>query len=56
MITRIGLQRLKISDRFPFVIVREVEGKQVFMNRGASGLTHINVEEDLSLVQCLGNE
>jgi len=56
MITRIGLQRLKISDLFPFFIVREVEENQVFMNRGASVFTNINVEEDLSLVQRLGNE
>jgi molybdopterin-guanine dinucleotide biosynthesis protein A len=55
MLTRIGLQRLKITDLFPFFSVKEIGEHPAFMDRGVSVFTNINVEEDLSLVQCLGN-
>ena len=55
MLTRIGLQRLKITDLFPFFSVKEVGEHPAFMDRGVSVFTNITVEDDLSLVQRLGN-
>jgi molybdopterin-guanine dinucleotide biosynthesis protein A len=55
MLTHIGLQRLKITDLLPFVSVREVGEHPAFTNRGVSVFTNINVQEDLSLIQRLGN-
>lgn len=51
MLTRIGLQRLKISGLFPFLTVKEIMDHPDFINRGVSVFTNITVEEDLSLVQ-----
>ena len=56
MLTHIGLQRLKVTDIFPFFSVREVGEHPAFLNKEISVFTNINVEEDLSLVQRLGNE
>jgi molybdopterin-guanine dinucleotide biosynthesis protein A len=55
MLTRIGLQRLKVADLFPFFSVREVGESPAFTNKGVSVFTNVTVEEDLSLVQRLGN-
>jgi molybdopterin-guanine dinucleotide biosynthesis protein A len=55
MLTHIGLQRLKVTDIFPFFSVREVGEHPAFLNKEISVFTNINVEEDLSLVQRLGN-
>ena len=55
MLTRIGLQRLKVTDILPFFSVREVGEHPAFMNKELSVFTNINVEEDLSLVQRHGN-
>jgi molybdopterin-guanine dinucleotide biosynthesis protein A len=55
MLTHIGLQRLKVTDIFPFFSVREVGEHPAFLNEEISVFTNINVEEDLSLVQRLGN-
>jgi molybdopterin-guanine dinucleotide biosynthesis protein A len=55
MLTLIGRQRLKVRDLFPFLFVKEVWGNNTFMNREVSVFTNINVEEDLSLVERLGN-
>ena len=51
MLTRIGLQRFKVTDILPFLSVREVGEHPAFVNKGVSVFTNINVEEDLSLVQ-----
>ena len=55
MLTHIAIQRLKVTDIFPFFSVREVGEHQAFLNKEISVFTNINVEEDLSLVQRLGN-
>ena len=55
MLTRIGLQRLKVTDILPFFSVREVGEHPAFMNKEISAFTNINVEEDLSLVHHFGN-
>jgi molybdenum cofactor guanylyltransferase len=55
MLTRIGLQRLKVTDILPFFSVREVEEHPAFINKELSVFTNINVEEDLPLVQHLSN-
>jgi len=55
MLTRIGLQSLKVTDLLPFVSVRGVGEHPAFTDRGVSVFTNINVEEDLSLVQQLGD-
>lgn len=51
MLTNTGLQRLKISDLFPYCTLKEVGNHPAFTNRGVSVFTNITVEEDLSLVQ-----
>jgi molybdopterin-guanine dinucleotide biosynthesis protein A len=56
MLTRIGLQRLKVTDILPFLSVREVGEHPAFINKEISVFTNINIEEDLFLVQHLGNE
>ena len=56
MLTRIGLQRLKVTDILPFFSVREVGEHPAFINKEIPVFTNINVEEDLSLVQRLDNE
>ena len=56
MLTSIGFQRLKITNLFPFFTVKEIREDRIFMDRGVSVFTNINVEEDLCLVQRLGNE
>jgi molybdopterin-guanine dinucleotide biosynthesis protein A len=55
MLTRTGLQCLKITNLFPFFSVREVRENQAFVDRGVSAFTNVTVEEDLCLVQRLGN-
>ena len=55
MLTHIAIQRLKVTDIFPFFSVREVGEHPAFLNKEISVFTNINVEEDLSLVQRLGN-
>jgi len=55
MLTRIGLQKLKIAGLFPFFTVKELADHPDFTNKGVSVFTNITVEEDLSLVQCLVN-
>lgn len=55
MLTHIGRQRLKITDLFPYFSVKKVEEHPAFINKGVSVFTNINIEEDLSLVQRLGN-
>ena len=55
MLTRIALRRLKVTDILPFFSVREVVEHPAFINKELSVFTNINVEEDLSLVQHLGN-
>lgn len=55
MLTLIGLQRLKITGLFPFLSVKEIGEHPAFINRGISVFTNITVEEDLPLVQRLGN-
>lgn len=55
MLTNIGLQRLKISNLFPFFTLKEVGDHPAFTNRGVSVFTNITVEEDLPLVQRLSN-
>jgi molybdopterin-guanine dinucleotide biosynthesis protein A len=55
MLTNIGLQRLKISDLFPFFSVKEVREHPDFFNRGLSVFTNVTIEEDLALVQRYSN-
>jgi molybdenum cofactor guanylyltransferase len=55
MLTRIGLQRLKVTSILPFFSVREIGEHPAFMNGEIPVFTNINVVEDLSLVQQFGN-
>lgn len=42
-------------DLLPFFSIKEVGEHPPFINKGVSAFININVEEDLSLVQRLGN-
>ena len=53
MLTRIGLQRLKVTDILPFFSVREVGEHPAFLNEEISVFTNINVEEFCPLFNAL---
>lgn len=56
ILTRIGFQRLKVTDLFPFLSVKIVEEHPAFDNGGVSVFTNINVEQDLSLLDGLARK
>jgi molybdenum cofactor guanylyltransferase len=45
--------RMKISDLFPLLSVKAVEGKDIFLSHGVSTFMNVNTEEDLSRARSL---